>query len=828
MTEPSQTSAPARLQDESFTLPLSPPPEESRVWIDRVAPLLDGVSENVVDICSYGFTEMLNNAVDHSGGTTVAVRIVRTAADIELRIADDGVGIFHKIATELHLDDERHAVLELSKGKLTTAATMHSGEGIFFTSRMFDRFSLASGDVSLVCRADERWTLTHGAPDARPPASRGRDGRPGTVVDLRIALASARSQKEVYDRFSAPLAEDYGFIRTQVPVALTRHAEEKLVSRSQAKRLVARFDRFKEVVLDFTDVQTVGQAFADEVFRVFAGMHPDIHLTWTGAVPDVERMIRRAIAARSATGDAPAALLPDAPAPPPSAKKVVDVSLARLGGHARRAMTSPESELGEPEVAILHMVGLFDRPAEEDEIAALRAEPIVPGLTDALVGVDGRAWMRAVAKLERAGLLTKHDDRRLDAPLRVREHFGEELEREQPEAWREGHRRLYEHLKNKAELLPETVEGMAPLYAAVVHGCRAGRAQEAFREVWWERIQRENEHFSTRKLGAFGREVTALSAFFDPPWERLAPGLSDADAAALMGHTGLALRALGQLPEAARMTRMALEHLIAQGDWFNASIGASNLCEILQVRGELREALEQARSSVRLADESRDAAERWSDRTTLAACLHAMGLRAEAAVYFQEAERMQRESQPAYPLLDSLWGFRYCDLLLDEGRDAEVRERAERMLSWEQEDYPLDTSLDHLSLGRSSLLAVQRRTGGDLDETASHLQRAVDGLRRAGMQDMLPLGLLARAALHTHTRAFADARRDLDEALALATRCGVRLHEADAHLAFARLALAEGDRPAARAHLDKARAIIDATGYHRRDGELAELDAACG
>src|ERR1700684_3358019 len=105
MTEIVHTPAPARLLDESFTLALSPPPDESRVWLDRVAPLLDGVAENGVDICSYGFTEMLNNAIDPSGGTPAAARVVRTAAVVELRIADDGVGVFHKIATELHLDD---------------------------------------------------------------------------------------------------------------------------------------------------------------------------------------------------------------------------------------------------------------------------------------------------------------------------------------------------------------------------------------------------------------------------------------------------------------------------------------------------------------------------------------------------------------------------------------------------------------------------------------------------------------------------------------------------------------------------------------------------
>jgi tetratricopeptide (TPR) repeat protein len=419
-------------------------------------------------------------------------------------------------------------------------------------------------------------------------------------------------------------------------------------------------------------------------------------------------------------------------------------------------------------------------------------------------------------------------EERLDAHPLVREHFGEQLRVGQPEAWREGHRRLYEHLRRTAKDLPATVEEMAPLYAAVVHACLAGKSKEALDEVYWSRIQRGGDAFSVDKLGAFGSEVAVLSAFFDPPWERLAPGLSEVDQAFVLNQTGFALGALGRLPEAVGLMRLSLEMGIARQDWKEAAIRASNLSEILQSRGELSEALAEARKSVELADKSGDAFERISDRTTLAADLHAMGRRADAAVQFEESERMQKSWRPAYPRLHSIRGFRYCDLLLDQGRDVEVRERAAQTLEWGKRlGSLLPLALDHLSLGRAHLLAVQRGAAGDFAQAASHLAQAVDGLRRAGYQEHLPLGLLARAALHVHTRAFADARRDLDEVLALATRCGFRLHEADAHLGHARLALAEGDPAAARTHLAAARAIVTATGYHRRDEELADLEAAC-
>jgi hypothetical protein len=190
------------------------------------------------------------------------------------------------------------------------------------------------------------------------------------------------------------------------------------------------------------------------------------------------------------------------------------------------------------------------------------------------------AWNEAVTALRDVGLLAESDMKgaeRLDAHPLVREHFGEQLKREQPDAWREGHRRLYEHLTTKAKELPETVEEMAPLYAAVVHGCQAGKNEEALDEVYWKRIRRKADAFSIKKLVAFGSEVAVLSAFFDPPWERLAPGLREPDQAFVLNEAGFALQALGRLPEAAGLMRLGLKQAIAGEDWKNAAAAASNL-----------------------------------------------------------------------------------------------------------------------------------------------------------------------------------------------------------------------------------------------------------
>jgi nucleoside phosphorylase/tetratricopeptide (TPR) repeat protein len=492
-------------------------------------------------------------------------------------------------------------------------------------------------------------------------------------------------------------------------------------------------------------------------------------------------------------------------------------------------MAAYEPWLEKPERSILLMMGLFDRPAEMGEIRALRKDPVVFGLTDGLKGVGTAPWNTAVARLRRIGLLAdkQGQDERLDAHPLVREHFGEQLKEARAKAWKEGHQRLYEYLKGKAKTFPETIEEMAPLYAAVVHGCLAGRNQETL-DVYKKRIQRLDETFSLKKLGAYGSVAAAISAFFVSPWDRLSPGLSEAEQAWVQHEAGFALRGLGRLPEATDLLRLSLESDLAREDWQSAAISACNLSELLQFRGELLEAQTAARESIVLAD--RDGAPFWcmTNRTVLAAILHALGRQDKAEALFGEAERMQMDHEPACPLLYSLRGYQYCNLLLDQARHVAVLARAAQTLKWVEFHGPLDIALNHVSIGRAHQFAA--RGSGRIDQNhacqaAKHLQQAVDGLRRANTLHHLPLGLLARAAFLIDTADLPAAHRDLDEALTLSQRCGFRLHECDAHLGFARYHLALRDPAEAAHHLSAASAIIDDTSYHRRDTELADLKA---
>jgi len=253
---------------------------EDVVWRNEIKQRLGQLHDNALAIWNHGFSEMFNNVIDHSEGTSVAINIKKTASSTEMFICDNGIGIFTKIKNAMDLLDERHAVIELTKGKLTTDPTRHSGEGIFFSSRMFDEFSILSGEVFLshAYDKDEDWILQ---------TSKYQEG---TFITMKLRNNTARTIREIFNKFSD---DDYGFTKTVVPVRLAQYGNEQLVSRSQAKRLLMRIDRFRTVLFDFKDVESIGQAFADEVFRVFARQHPKMELLPTNANPAVAQMIRR-------------------------------------------------------------------------------------------------------------------------------------------------------------------------------------------------------------------------------------------------------------------------------------------------------------------------------------------------------------------------------------------------------------------------------------------------------------------------------------------------------------------------------------------------------
>jgi anti-sigma regulatory factor (Ser/Thr protein kinase) len=270
------------LKETKFVFEFSPEGlNEDEVWVEKIKPILPIMKADIYNICTYGFTEILNNAIDHADANKITVRVEFSPKIIRFIIIDDGVGIFKKIQRLLNLSNVRYSILELAKGKLTSDPSKHSGEGIFFTSRAFDNFDIISSGLLFNSSKEEDFLIDI------------LNVKKGTAVIMSIDLNSNRKLSEIFDKFSD--VDSHGFNKTTIPVKLMEYEGMKLISRSQAKRLISHFDKFQEIILDFEGVEIIGQAFADELFRVFGVNHPEIHLVCVNTNLDVNNMIKHVL-----------------------------------------------------------------------------------------------------------------------------------------------------------------------------------------------------------------------------------------------------------------------------------------------------------------------------------------------------------------------------------------------------------------------------------------------------------------------------------------------------------------------------------------------------
>lgn len=576
--------------------------------------------------------------------------------------------------------------------------------------------------------------------------------------------------------------------------------------------------------------------------------------------------------------------------------KLEEADAEEQGGHAFRVMDAyvksfeSEGKNGIRALAILRLLGLFERPATANSLKALLKAPRISNLTEPLVGTTEAQRNLAFTRLEFARLITVNCDPRgvlvsLDGHPLVRDYFATQLRMEYPGAWREAHRRLYKHLIASTHEGDEpTLEDLQPLYQAVAHGCQAGLSEEVRKRVFHDRIRRGAKAYTVRKLSAFGSDLSAIACMFKHPWHELIPGISESGQGWLMNEAAYCLRALGRLSEGLEPMRAGMEFATKRKDWSNASRGAGNLSELKLTLGDVAGAAVDAEQAMVHAENSSSAAEPPKQRAKLANALHQAGRRVDSRKRFREAEALQAELQPDYPLLYSQRGFQYCDLLLAEperaawnyserfaharptgwlpnpiaempGFEAEmsvllaccgaVYQRAMQTLHWVTGNLGfLNEALDQISMGRATLYRAILE-GSTLGTSHEFLQQAVDGLRRAGEQTLLPHALLTcgwlyvlEGNLQSHERAEAC----LDEAWEIAERGPMRLFMADIHLYRARLfggmmdegggmtypwdKNPDGTARGPKDDLAAARKLIEQCGYWRRKEELEDAEEA--
>ena len=253
--------------------------EEDRVF-DEVSIILNltaALNDSAFQIVRYAFTELLNNAIDHSQSQYAEVRMHLTPYDLEFTVRDFGIGLFWNIAESYSLKNEYESIGWVMQGKKTTLPDRHAGEGLFFTTKVGDRICIRSHALLLDFQNSRQDIITGEVSHLK-----------GTEVVFSIKRRTQRSLKDLFDAY-APQAYEYRFSRTRVYVTLS---QQHYMSRSEGKRLVSGLDGFREVVFDFRGVYSIGQAFSDEVFRHYRQQHPDLVIRIEHANPAVMQMLK--------------------------------------------------------------------------------------------------------------------------------------------------------------------------------------------------------------------------------------------------------------------------------------------------------------------------------------------------------------------------------------------------------------------------------------------------------------------------------------------------------------------------------------------------------
>ena len=549
------------------------------------------------------------------------------------------------------------------------------------------------------------------------------------------------------------------------------------------------------------------------------------------------------------------------------------------GGHAKRVMESYEIWLkGKPELDILYMMGLFDRPAQGGAIEVIRTEPVIEGLTDKLQNLSEAEWKFALKRLRDLMMLGERDENepdKLDCHPLIREYFGEKLRRfngfslRQPQrklyeylrllfgrpsqVWREAHGRLYEYYRDLPEKkLPDTLEEMEPLFAAVSHGCQAGRQEEALFDVQLRRIHRKPHHYIIHTLGAIGADLATWGNFFEEPRKRLASGLSDRGEAIVWGQTGYDLRALGRLSEAAHCFEEALAIATKSGNWLLAAIRAGHLARLHLLFGKLQRSESYGEDGLKYISKvsvdlkpivesgteppARDVTPEELREfnhaiilVTLGETLFNAGKTKKAKERFEEAERIQKQLDFGSRSQLNPRFSRYGHFLLEQGRCKEARllaEKARKIVNKMPAPNLVRMAAYNMLMARALMLEGDTWCEGFFKLVKKHLDSAVSGMRDAARRDEIATSLLVRGSFYRKIEKLEEAKRDLDEACKIVTLCGMRLYQADCCLQYARLCLAQGGKlKEAREHLEEAAKRVVDMDYHRRDPEVLLIQA---
>ena len=522
--------------------------------------------------------------------------------------------------------------------------------------------------------------------------------------------------------------------------------------------------------------------------------------------------------------------------------------------HAFKVMQAYEHWLaGTPELKLLYLLGLFDHPVEQEVLEVLW-EAEISGLTE---GVDKKAWLVARRNLlDKFRMMSEYEGRDdlFDCHPLIREYFGRQLQENQGEVWRQAHTVLYEYYKGLPEklwskYLPDTLEEMQPLFRAVNHGVKkAFNIQETLHDIYYVRIKREEKHYLTKELGAASEDLSLLSSFFTEPWTCLVEGLDSDAEYALQNWVGLRLRGAGRLEEAIELLTPNISSFISDSVPIQGAKSLLNMSELHISCGNLIEA-EKYVAKIR---ENYDLAEPAISEmflSTYSKILFQKGHAKKSESRLKKAEKKQRKFTKEHPFLYSLHGIQYCEILLEKNRANDALKRLKKIYRYSKgKQSIMDMAFCGTTIGKVYMKQ------NNLSKSLAWLEKSMLLSFRVGDVGTVSFCLLCYSAIFRQTLNYQKAVSLLQDTYEMAEPSGMRLHLTDYHLEMARLILAVEADPTQypeatsereqrilpfanqeepgiltlQGHIAEVGRLINETGYHRRDAELAELKQQAG
>lgn len=539
------------------------------------------------------------------------------------------------------------------------------------------------------------------------------------------------------------------------------------------------------------------------------------------------------------------------------------------GGHAFKTMAAYEKWLaaggkdGLRQLAVLRLLGMFDRPADAGCLAELRGEPAIPGLTELLVGLSDEDWNLTLSFLSRCGLVSikksEQSQPSVDAHPLIREYFARELLRKASKSLEAAHLRLYKHLAKTPDKLNPTLVDLLPLYEAVSHGCKAGCAQEAYDQIYVARINRSTSgsgaYYASREYGAPGADFAAVKSFFRGSWDEFVPGINDQTKFELLTHASFLLHLLGRVDESRKPLECA-EKLLSGRQIEDVKAMADLALQFTRTEwrsGNISESVRRGKEAITLSDKvgSGYDKQRITSRVRSAYASFLSGKREEARSTLQEAEQLQAWSPQQYGSENNFYIFELliadaeraswlrfmgADIdksILEVGRNAllDTTQRFQPILKSNEDPNlgMLDRGLYNLILGRLALYTTQILSGADAQVAKANVGKLLE-CAASTLSSLSPGGhpfsMISRAWLRQLKKDKQGAREDLDEAWRIAERGAMMCHRIDLHLCRARLFFRAKPYPwqSRQDDLRAARQLIERCGYWRRKGELEDAE----